>query len=209
MEIKEVEKEKVTTTVVVESYKGEGYDTKIRFKTPNNYSMNIMIIRHPTQNCQISSIGLAQNIRLIINEDIKKFIEVLQRNTCSQILVDVHNRYMRELNKVLEPYLDVVFKQPYKSTNGSEMTMMLLKWKGNCGKYETDIDEIEDAVRDIFNTPAQQRAAVTQPITISNNGTGGPGIWEQIRTGNTTSVRGNAVSNTGNSNICSDGSFMW
>lgn len=93
------------------------------------------IYNSPTANCQISSIGNCQGI--IMN---KKFIQIIEslhdRDYIShQLIVDVHNS--ESYTKKLDAF-DIVFKNPYTSTNGSEMIMYLLRLRDIEDKYDDD-----------------------------------------------------------------------
>lgn len=88
------------------------------------FNNTFVIFNLPTSNCQISSIGMCEHI--IMNKNFIKIIESLhdQGYISHQLIVDVHNS--ESYTKKLDAF-DIVFKNPYTSTNGSEMIMYLLR----------------------------------------------------------------------------------
>jgi len=83
------------------------------------------VTRFPTDNCQWGSIGSAKNI--------------LKSSNAKEILQDIHSIWIRPMwlfdlphnyqtcLEALFPAKDIVLKSPYISTNGSHMTLYLVK----------------------------------------------------------------------------------
>lgn len=101
----------------------------------NGYDYMRIITNSPTDNCQICSINsmcmlfeiryldssnIIQSIK--VEDVLKKIYQYLKR----QVLIDVNRVHELQMEKLVKPE-HVVFKQQYKSSNGSAMTMYLLK----------------------------------------------------------------------------------
>lgn len=94
-----------------------------------NNMPEITITTSPTGNCQICSMGYCENILYNSRVDkIKSYLRDIVRNTCKKplLLIDIHQKY-ESLIKELEDW--TVFNQPYTSSNGSKMMIILLKIK--------------------------------------------------------------------------------
>lgn len=80
---------------------------------------------HPTDNCQFASIGQAS---VILNSssavDILKDIYAIVQKP--MFMFDLKGSYISKL-KELFPKSDIVMESPYISTNGSNMTLFLVK----------------------------------------------------------------------------------
>lgn len=86
---------------------------------------------HPTMNCQVNSIGAFNS--LLNRNNILPILKWLRKEgiiSKAQILVDVNSgsgyTYVSKIKSIFKPE-NIVFEQGYTSTNGSIMTMMLLK----------------------------------------------------------------------------------
>jgi len=90
-----------------------------------NSGNRFYIVSCPTCNCQISSIAACENI--ILEKDFVNILESLQEKgyISKQLLVDIHQS--SKYNKIIRDGLDVVFQNNYTSTNGSEMSIYLIK----------------------------------------------------------------------------------
>ncbi len=89
------------------------------------------LYRSPTSNCQFSSISGIQHL-LSRTEDTRSiFKEIFKATSKRLVLIDINTgdnyegKYERKIEEVFKEDR-IVFKQPYKSTNGSKMTMYLL-----------------------------------------------------------------------------------
>ena len=106
------------------------YNKDIEIKNSLGYIHNLYIVGYPTVNCQISSIGMAENIRHFNNEeDLKALMSTLRDNTCNQILIDIYRNKVDDILKKFELFTTITFNTPYINTTGSNMNMILLKWK--------------------------------------------------------------------------------
>lgn len=107
------------------------YNKDIEIKTALGYSSHIYIVGYPTVNCQISSIGMVENLKILKDEeDLKKLILLIKDNTCNQILIDVYRSKLDDILSKFKPFTTITFNTPYVNTSGSNMNMVLLKWIG-------------------------------------------------------------------------------
>jgi hypothetical protein len=97
------------------------------------YNINIFLSKSPTQNCQLTSIGLVNHLLgYIIGEtgarrsDIQAAVRECYKLigfTPLMILMDVQAVHITDV----ESCFNVVVKQPYDNTNGSKMCLFLVK----------------------------------------------------------------------------------
>ncbi len=105
------------------------YNKDIQIKNNLGYVYNLYIVGYPTVNCQISSVGMAENIRHFNDEeDLKKLMLILRDNTCNQILIDIYHSKVDDILNKFKPFTTITFNTPYTNTSGSNMNMILLKW---------------------------------------------------------------------------------
>lgn len=111
------------------------YDSIIAYKGGKNskvrYTQHLYISKYPTQNCQVSAIGLIETVVLLKDDKlvIGEIMSELRQYTLEQIIFDVRSTYFKDVYEIFKPYATKVFKRSYVSTNGSLMAMCLLAWK--------------------------------------------------------------------------------
>lgn len=86
---------------------------------------------NPFGNCQVYSVAHMGDILDPWNnyskEDKLQYLkEINKKAKKPQLICDIYERLSTELEKLFTEE-DIVFKQPYKSTNGSKMVMYLIK----------------------------------------------------------------------------------
>ena len=105
------------------------YDKIIKVKHSNGYTRSVYLTKYPTQNCQVSAIGIASNLITVKEEDESELISQLRKHTLSQIWVDLTEKNHKPFRKRYKKYFRVVFTKRYEISNGSKMVMSLLAWK--------------------------------------------------------------------------------
>jgi hypothetical protein len=97
-------------------------------KKKSGYIFNLQLTKYPTGNCQLSSIGYLnclftngirdkQTVHEVINECYR-----MMSWTKKLILVDVHEKHIIDV----ESCFHVKTKNPYTSTNGSKMCVLIV-----------------------------------------------------------------------------------
>ncbi len=94
-----------------------------QMKSKDGYSVTMLLTRYPTGNCQLSSIGY---LNCLLTRKWTKEVNVACIKECYRllgmdpklILVDVNKSLIPDVEKL---FSTVVAKNPYTSTNGSEM----------------------------------------------------------------------------------------
>lgn len=97
------------------------YTNQWRFKSQTS----IYITHSPTGNCQIYTIANANYI-LGYDNTLEIFKTIQKRANKAQMLIDINQSYIPRLEAIFKPE-DIVFKQSYTSTNGSNMIIYLIK----------------------------------------------------------------------------------
>ena len=109
-----------------------GYpNSSIKIKTrENNYPVTINIINSPTLNCQVMSAAGIGNILGQMNKyQIRKFLMSFKnniRNSKKILLIDIQRGFVEHVENSLAKS-SIINKMDYTSTNGSNMTIMLIK----------------------------------------------------------------------------------
>lgn len=101
---------------------------------------NFWIVESPTCNCQVSSIADADAI--IHKNNFEEIIYELYNEgfLSKQLLFDVHSSLSSKIIDIFKG--NVVFNQPYISTNMSKMEMILIRFEEPEDEYENE-DEYE------------------------------------------------------------------
>lgn len=118
-------KEKVT--LEEHPYKGK-YDFNVKFPIEDGYVETVQIIGYPTGNCQLSFIGNVRNLLGIKKDCIKELIKKLKFNTMNQFIVDIKINDETKIEEFFKDETSIVMKNPYVSTNGSNMILYIFKW---------------------------------------------------------------------------------
>lgn len=101
----------------------------IFFTNTNDYKSAIVVIKYPTNNCQLSSLMDAANL-VYINTSVKEeLFKEIYNCTNRQILIDIKQVDCEQIESLFKEYMDMVIKTPYISTNGSNMVLYIYKWK--------------------------------------------------------------------------------
>jgi len=109
-----------------------GYpNSSIRIKVvENHYPIIVNIINSPTMNCQVMS---AANIGFILGQmnkyQIRKFLMSFKHNiriSKKILLIDIKQEFVEHVENSLAKS-SIINKMDYTSTNGSNMTIMLIK----------------------------------------------------------------------------------
>lgn len=106
----------------------------VEFCITLNYSCNIIFVKTPTLNCQLSSIGGFYQLLDMINisdndivlEIIYKCFELISYKP-NMILLDVKNSYVIRIEEIFKD--KIISKIPYRSTNESSMCMFIVNIK--------------------------------------------------------------------------------
>jgi len=125
--IKEVKKEPNFEKTLL---KDNPYDENYKFliKRKDGYKFMLYTIKYPTNNCQLSSIGNANDLLQIPEGDIVEVIHAIRKGTCNMVIMDIRDSYLVKLKKFFEPFGEFRLESPYKSSNGSSMVILILKW---------------------------------------------------------------------------------
>lgn len=96
--------------------------------TKGTYTYDITLSKWPTGNCQLSSLGLMNYVFVISQErkvvqDIIKELYVMARHAPKLILLDVRNEFVAAVEKCFK----VKIKQPYVSTNATNMCLFVVE----------------------------------------------------------------------------------
>jgi len=130
-----VEKYKTIKNITLESNR-EGFKS-VTFQLPS-YGIQLTISQSPTYNCQIMSFGYIYYIAQLSNskEVLKEILQLcIQLGIIkNMIMVDVRSDYVQKTKDLFEPYLKnnpytdqkITLETPYKSTTGTNMTLLLL-----------------------------------------------------------------------------------
>ena len=103
-------------------------------KAQSGYKFGFTIIKHPTANCQVSCISNAQllnKFRMTSTARIRYLMYFIKKHTTNQVLVDLNIHNVEKFKKIMSKYSSIVYETPYKSTNGSNMVMILFKFNRN------------------------------------------------------------------------------
>ena len=88
-----------------------------------------LVVAYPTGNCQIMCFAYICNLLDRGKEETKKYIkEAVQAVDLPMMLIDVKARFIPVVEDLFSTE-DIVFKQPYRNTNSSNMVMYLLLTK--------------------------------------------------------------------------------
>ena len=119
-------------------------DSYVVFKVrrPNGYNIDFSITKCPTGNCQLTSIGYANSLlgnmagdkNALPQKDVVRAVLFeayrLIGYTPKIIFVDVNQCYIKEMVHCFNPD-EIIMKNEYKSSNGSDMCVFMLNmWKG-------------------------------------------------------------------------------
>lgn len=94
----------------------------------------------PHGNCQTASIIYFNEILTLPDKDVRTIIEYIWEEALEgkrQILVDVEEYYQSKIQSIFKD-CDIVFENPYISSNDSEMIMYLIKIDEITGYVEDD-----------------------------------------------------------------------
>lgn len=116
----------------------------------NTRSGSIWVVNYPTLNCQLFSIGNAQNmcsqhfLSITKLEDILFTIKSIVGSK-RLMLIDIRSTLLTSFKKSLSKYIERTIDTPYTSTNGSEMTTSLVYLNSEYYNLkETIVKEIPD-----------------------------------------------------------------
>jgi len=105
--------------------------SSIRIKViENQYASTVNIINSPTLNCQVmSAAGIGHILYQMNKYQIRNLLIKIKReirNSKKILLIDINTRYVEHVEKSLAAS-SIINKMDYTSTNGSNMTIMLIK----------------------------------------------------------------------------------
>ena len=104
------------------------FNHMIYFPTPTGYERNVFIYKYPTDNCQLASMGRAENLMMIDLKYLNLFFKELFNMGFNQVLLDVIDTKASVIKGVLNKAMTVVMEQEYLSTNGTLMRLIIYKW---------------------------------------------------------------------------------
>lgn len=111
-------------------YSGGLEEIKVELRIQKNaYPLIFRVIKSPTANCQVSSASNIGSILLKLNKyQIRNLFIKLRRNPWSKriLLLDIHKREADYLKTCIANSA-IIGDLPYKSTNGSDMEILLIK----------------------------------------------------------------------------------
>lgn len=146
--IPEVKKDKLTLPIITVSGTYLQMSTKHE-GAPNYYRLNCgQYYIGPTNNCQLASVASFNNTVDNVSST-EALVHVLkcfsQRAAKRIILVDLNSRQADKLRKLLKDTNMIIVDSPYKSTNGSHMTIFLIKvWGVIDYSYMANMKKIQD-----------------------------------------------------------------
>jgi len=94
----------------------------------DGYRVMLFTMRHPTNNCQLSSIGNANNFLAIPEDSINEAMHTIRKTTCNMVMMDIRKEYLERLKIFLAPFGELRMETPYISANGSNMVILIMKW---------------------------------------------------------------------------------
>lgn len=146
--VAEVEKPKLTLPVVVRS--GQSLQISVRNPgTSNFYPVNGgTLYATPTNNCQLASVASFNGTLSMVNSQ-EGLIHVLKCfSQCAGkriLLLDLKTGERDKLKRLLQGTNMIIAETPYTSTNGSSMTIFLIKvWNNIEMMYMANIKKIQD-----------------------------------------------------------------
>lgn len=116
-------------------YKHSRYDKTLLFNGgKGTYNNSLHIMAHPTMNCQLFTIGPASNLNSLTGDENRKYRIFLMKKLQTiigkpQVLIDLKKAKVKTFLELYNESIEIIFQQPYVSTNGSEMCIILFKFK--------------------------------------------------------------------------------
>lgn len=129
------------------TYKSVNWQPSAAYLNHNSYGGSLFGYQSPTNNCQLSIVeSFATILDRHSNDETIFYITCLIQATLGRkiILLDVNDRYNERITKIFGKD-NIIMYSPYKSTNGSNMCIMLLKTE--CLKIEV-IEDIKQVIKD-------------------------------------------------------------
>lgn len=110
----------------------------ISIAAKSTYAVTLTVVRAPTQNCQLSSVGTVYNLLHAIKEMPEDEQRAIARGViaeCYRLLGQATLLCVMDVNQTWIPQLEkcyhVLHKHPYTSTNGSKMCLCLVQLSGH------------------------------------------------------------------------------
>lgn len=100
-----------------------------KYKDTDNYSHSLTVVYGPTCNCQMFSIRNFDKFAALDLDSAKRLLkEVCLSVGKGIVLIDIKDYILNSatINKLFEK-AEIIVNQPYESTNGSEMVLMMIK----------------------------------------------------------------------------------
>lgn len=146
--IPEVKKDKLTLPIVVRT----GQSLNISIKKPDDKNYYPMVggtfYSSPTNNCQLASVASFNGTLSIVNSQeglihvLKCFSQCVGKRI---LLLDLKTAERDKLKRLLEGTSMIIAETPYTSTNGSHMTIFLIKvWNNVEMMYMANMKKIQD-----------------------------------------------------------------
>ena len=92
----------------------------------NRNSVTFYIIRYPTLNCQLSSVGPMSSIIFVSDEDVAIVLQAILINSNKQLLLDINTNMEKKIFDKISKYIKEIKKFPYTNTTGSEMIFCIV-----------------------------------------------------------------------------------
>lgn len=107
-----------------------GSDIEWHITCRGYYDFSITFYKQPFQNCQNFVIGAFESILSYSSaENAREIVSYFSRLAGKQLLiVDIHNKQVHQLRSIFK---NIIFEQSYNSTNGSQMTILMINCKNN------------------------------------------------------------------------------
>ncbi len=101
---------------------------KVTLQPSRTYMQSFNIFSSPTYNCQVSSAAGIGYILYHLNKyEIRDlFINIRKYGTKRILMLDVQEKFVKHIVSTLAPSV-IIGKMNYKSTNGSNMTILMIK----------------------------------------------------------------------------------
>lgn len=98
----------------------------VRAEVPNAYPVTVRVIYSPTGNCQNYFIRAYNQMRNLDKEDVNRILKYIQNIVKkNMIIMDINEGIWRTQKSFFEKD-SITLEHPYKSTNGSNMVMIMM-----------------------------------------------------------------------------------